>query len=772
MSLSEQRGPAAGGVGDGVQPDAGAVARDLAGSDKLPKPRGFRWRDTIGWLLVAAAVVVQLAMFRQFARREIVWCYPPNYDQLEFLDWSYLSALHMRQNFREGLAMAAGLRNRPVIAADPGVVEIPAPIGPRGLEEAPPPTEMMFTFQGALLSRVFGRSRLTLLMLNFFYFALFQCILVGTVRWATGQWSIALIALGLLLMAGAPFILAGGMFDFRMDFAALCLYGTFVCLVLRSGVFQSFRWSMVAAVAGALLFTMRFLTITYLAGTMGLTLLFLAFRWWRMRRIVPTESAPHPRRMASSQLRNAAIACLLILAVGIPAIVERFHALRDYYWVNHVTGPEKTIRALEQGVIDLKSNLMFYPTSLYQHQAGTDLFQVAGIALLAGILLAGVRWVMRRRTARDASEATRLDAPAACWFIVASFLTPLLVLTSDQSKSPVVGGILLGPLLLAIVIAIALLAGTNGEKRPHGSIRLGLIVIAIFVGWRGAAYAQARFAEHTGLIIYRPQIGKLDRLYGRMASAAVGMDWPAPSTGFDSSWDGMNYKAFEVLAFERQHQMLRPGEVLGNSIFARPPQEEQKLLQSADLTVLTESPPPPPGAFEYPADKALRELKPQFFDWCRRNCVQLDRVQFQPPVPITVTLFIRPAVKVHGRADGWIATEGTRITGLAEVLRARPDIVLTGRNAERDLPSPPRVTAVLNSQSLPPSPVPATLTYAGEQYRLELAIDPNKLPERGPIEITLSFEHGFGPGNELVMRLPDDGALSPLPAKRAVDQER
>ena len=67
-----------------------------------------------------------------------------------------------------------------------------------------------------LLLAIAGIFLLIGLWLGFAHFALFQVVLVWTVRAMTRRWSIALTALGLLLCARAPFRQPGGIFDFNI----------------------------------------------------------------------------------------------------------------------------------------------------------------------------------------------------------------------------------------------------------------------------------------------------------------------------------------------------------------------------------------------------------------------------------------------------------------------------------------------------------------------------------------------------------------------------
>src|SRR6202043_1491422 len=72
--------------------------------------------------------------------------------------------------------------------------------------------------------------------------------------------------LGRLLFQINPGAWAGGLLDFRINFSAYCLYGIWVCSVIRSHLFLDRRWTIGSGLIAALLVLTRFLTISYLLG--------------------------------------------------------------------------------------------------------------------------------------------------------------------------------------------------------------------------------------------------------------------------------------------------------------------------------------------------------------------------------------------------------------------------------------------------------------------------------------------------------------------------
>src|SRR5690348_2934326 len=156
-----------------------------------------------------------------------------------------------------------------------------------------------------------GASRLSALSLNFIYWAAFQLVLVATLRWLTGRWSATFMGWGLLLTTITPFFETGGsLFDFRLDFIAFCLFGIFLCVVIRSGVFADWRWSALAGLAAAVLGTFRFITLAYLLGIFVAFGILLSVQWVIRWRDLPGQQAVQRR------IRGMIVAGLVIALVA------------------------------------------------------------------------------------------------------------------------------------------------------------------------------------------------------------------------------------------------------------------------------------------------------------------------------------------------------------------------------------------------------------------------------------------------------------------------
>src|SRR5262249_22089789 len=77
-----------------VMEDPMAVT-DPAPPAALPAPAEPRRPALLPWLGLALLLALQYGMFRQYAEREVTWCYPRGYDQTVYLARSYACYEHI-----------------------------------------------------------------------------------------------------------------------------------------------------------------------------------------------------------------------------------------------------------------------------------------------------------------------------------------------------------------------------------------------------------------------------------------------------------------------------------------------------------------------------------------------------------------------------------------------------------------------------------------------------------------------------------------------------
>jgi hypothetical protein len=139
--------------------------------------------------------------------------------------------------------------------------------------------------------------------------------------------------------------------------------------------------------------------------------------------------------------------CLIALGIcAFPFMFASRVAIYNYYVVGDILGPEKAIRAAQEGVTTWWDAMRYYPVSIIAHHLGLPYF-VACLCLLVGILMCLARTPVQTRR-----RAWTSDVALEPLLVVAGVLFPLVILTLDVLKTPVVGGIVCVPLALFVVL--------------------------------------------------------------------------------------------------------------------------------------------------------------------------------------------------------------------------------------------------------------------------------------------------------------------------------
>lgn len=537
--------------------------------------------EALGWIVLVGILLIEWVLFRRFLLREVVWAYPPDFDQSAYLRQAY----ELYEQIR-----TAGVWQ--------GIIH--QPDAPQGA---------FLQLQAALLFKLLGHaSRFIALSLNFFYFALFQIALFSTLRWLTGRWSLAFVGVGLLMTACTTFNAAGGIYDFRMDFIALCLYGTFLCCVIRSRVFATAGWSFIAGLCGTLLVCFRFITVTYLMGLLGIMAVLV------LASVVRGKGSS--RHDGFGRLRGILIAGVPMMLLAGPLLWSRRAAIHDYYVVNHVTGAEKEVRAAAEGTTQLFNALIYYPISLRRDHTGNIFLGCAVIALLVGGLVA---WRLKRRRGDLPAEAQlrRFPLSLAIFFVLLSLLLPLAILTSDVSKSPVVAGILVPPLLWLVMLGMVGLTKSSrlSELRPSLEITLsGLaaLMIALGITVQARSYSYSRWMRE-----HRRGVQNIAALSDLIAEKSNARGWHDVQIFNDSFADYLNVQNVEILTYERHGYILKASDELA-SVLSIPEDRVFELLKASNFAILTRRIYPPPP-YDYPIDLELERLHPQLEAVCRRE---------------------------------------------------------------------------------------------------------------------------------------------------------
>src|SRR5712672_3544549 len=296
-------------------------------------------------VLLIALFSVETMIFYAHVARDIAPFYPANSDQLSYYLATYdlISGLHAR-----GLNVL--------------VEELLQPNSATGTT---------FVLQGALLSLIGGENRTAILSVNLVYLLALQFVFFVVIRTRTGRTDLAWIGTAFLLSLSTLFDGAGGIYDYRIDFSAFCLYGIWTCLLVWSGSFLRTRRTLVVAAVGILLVNSRFFRIVYVGGVLGTLVAVNTYEIWRNR-------SPYRTAVAARRVRNILLSGTIIAAICGARLFLSSAAIYDYYVIGHVLGEEKFIRAHELGLYTISDHLFFYPKSILKEHVGLLTLLMAG----------------------------------------------------------------------------------------------------------------------------------------------------------------------------------------------------------------------------------------------------------------------------------------------------------------------------------------------------------------------------------------------------------
>jgi hypothetical protein len=669
------------------------------------------------WLIILALIVVEYGFFAQLVRREIAWFIPTSYDQCQYLDISY--NIH-------------------------GKIVSDGPL--KGLMQSlwiPLPNGALFHILAALLCLVLGPSRLTVLTVHFLLFAGLQCSLAATLHWYSRRWSAAFFGLGLLLAAITPFFGAGGLLDARLDFGAFCLYGMFICAAVRSRLFASHRWAVVVGMTAAVLALYRHITVVYLAGIFTIAVGFFTLRWLLLKSRSPA------RRVATRQITGLLVAGSILAALLVPVLLLKFDALWKYYVVNVELGGDRDVRAAEFGVNTLQDHFLFYLKSLVTEHAGRNFLGIAGLALVAALAL----WLAARRHPSEGG-GPRIGPGSLAFFLGLCLVVPYAILTRMVSKSPVVGNILVIPLMWLVLLP---LLGVARRGLAPGKAKAALGILG-FVGctWGVFSHFQMECTMRGGWFAYGDDAKVVLTFHDDIVQCSRDAGLKNPHIAYDCIAEFLHAGVTDVRAFEQHGQNLQLSQLMpNNGVLAMDETAIRQALDQSHFVVLagesyfTES--------LYPFNQQMKAWQSELRAYCDRELIHIKRYAFQDT---SFDLYMRPWVNFHGNAGPWVTSKGLTLTGPGAVLTKASAIELRGKINLKLLGSVPVAKAAMKSMS-DWQPLPAALQVDDGEYRLRLTL-PVAHDLQDEVEIHLDFDRFFVPrdlgfgrdGRQLVVHTP------------------
>jgi hypothetical protein len=481
---------------------------------------------SLSWL--AFGLLLETMIFYLHVYLQIAPYYPRVYDQLTYM----LATTRILDDFSER-----------------GFVALVRPFF------SPMSTGIIFPLQGALVQLALGTSRAALLSTNLIYFIIAQLCVFLTARRSLGTTQAAWLPLALFIGCIGVFKTAGGIADYRIDFAAMCLFGIWVCSLSWTNEFTSRKFSVLAGAVAALLILTRFITAAYIGPILIILFLYVAFAKRR-------DDSCYFVRIA-----NILTSGIIVAVIALPALFLASGPINSYYVRGHLSGEEPAVRAAEVGVIDSISNIFYYPRALLDYQVGT-----AGVAIIAAALMVASIGKLRSRHLRLRNSFDSLV------FTVA-LATPLVVLSFDFSKSPVVIGIVLIPLMLLIAsIWQSFAAPLLGHRSLKWTTRLVVLAGAITFVINGTSHRNDLSPEDQT---------EIERLNFTIATYSA--EFEKPKIAFDRLVDYLNGATLRYY-FRQEYGPNRAAPAFTESlagIFAVRPEDALAALKSSDVVVLT-----------------------------------------------------------------------------------------------------------------------------------------------------------------------------------------
>ena len=686
---------------------------------------GWRLQDIDRhWAGLVLLFVLEAVLFYSQLADQITAFYPVNFDQVGF----YLQSYQLFERFQS--------QGWSALLAD--IIHPKAATG------------ATFAVQGAFLGIPGGPNRTALLSLNLIYFITLQIVMFWTVRARTRSIGLAWLSIALLLSCGTTFNFAGGLYDYRIDFAALCLYGIWTCLVVKSCGFRSVRSALIIAAVGSLLVSLRFFTVAYIGTVIaGLFIATLVSAWCNRTR------PGYP--LLIERARNIFVSGALTAAITFPLLFEARELIYNYYVVGHVLSDEKFIRALESGVKSFSDEMLYYPKTL----VFTHLGQLALWLMAATFLLSVARSTLLERTESTSLlgqlRQFRFDFLALALAIV----VPMAILTLDMSKSPVVGGIVVVPVILGIVLLCgpawpadayrSAEAATNGDAympprlwgmiRSRASVGIALLIVIVATG----GFLKSGTAVQRTMP--RLALERISSINETIARYIVDNDITLPSISIDRVTDYLNAGTIELYGFETLRRLidLKPRFGSGDyGIFATERDVALKLIKESDIVILSD--PKMDRAHPYPMNTKIQEYWDEMSAWTKNNRMLLlaDNIDGLP-----ISVYVRAPVKIGGVSGGWITSAGLIIDVDATQVARWPYIELDGPAPDyARLGGIPQPHATLSAPGQDTElALPVTIEVTDNKYRISIDAHAAASTPAGKKSIQLTFDRYFVPKN-------------------------
>jgi hypothetical protein len=568
--------------------------------------RSISWISVSGFLLLCLVII--FALYHKM-RDEVMPWYPRAFDQSGYLSQSY--RLYDRGK-SEGFVSVAS--KELWVHSSNGVLLAP---------------------EGALGMLLTKQVRLGCLSVNIAHLVVMLVALFAGLSLRYGLPS-GFLVLGLYLASESLFLTGGGL-DFRRDFSAECLYGTMIGLWFVSNGLERRASAVALGCCAALLVAARFISVTYICEIVGALCCFFAVG--RLRTALGKNRAWG--HLDTQRFKNLLLAAIPFISVAALLLVHNARDIFVYYGVGHFLGTEKQIRMAEWGTTEFWPAVSFYPRTLLMGHLGP----ACDLLLLGTVLVAVLSRLIGKKAPSDLRENSS-GAAINTWFLSASILCPLLTLTADSAKAPVVANILVPSIVATAAFVFATLTSGGGlvEKIwPAFAFCAGLWLFS---------HGLARPSELTPP---QPLAGQIDSVFEALNSELARGPFKTPRIAFLDTSEYFNANTLNAWSYEHHGKSTDCTSSLGGSVFAQTKENLFSGLEAADIVLL----PDKPNRGPYPFFDSLRE------SWSTIRNYTLRNLSVRGTFPVgeqNVGIFVRSCIIPEGLSGEWISGEGIVIS--------------------------------------------------------------------------------------------------------------
>jgi hypothetical protein len=671
--------------------------------------------------LLCLLFIFEALLFWAFYNREVAWCPPTNSDQAA----NFVSTYRLQED---------------VLAHGSGKFW-------KAIWNSQNPTGVAIPIEGAIAGIIMGGTRFPQLCVNYFLFLVLQAVAFYTARTVWDSRFCGYMLVGLILCEATAWCEAGGLFDFRIDFMAYCLYGVWACTVLRSNLFLDRRWALGSGVIAAFLVLHRFLALAYLLSVCaGFAFLCAIFAF-----LARSDAALMGR--LRQRLKNLGLSCAALIVLVAPILLLNSKAIWNYYVVGHILNEEKYIRASEGSAYDLIGHLQYYPRSIINDHLGQSFFLALTIAIAGSVVTS---WLHKKRKPESIFSNQEILG-LEFGFLLCVIVGPILILTADIAKSPVVGGIAGVPFALLVVVLVNAVVPTQNEfaSQPSGKLLAGSAMLVLGLGIFNQI---SKGCRHRPEFADRAPLSQLTNLNQWLVNYAREYGWKNPTVSLDLISSSLNSATITATGFEKTGELLEFRGLLGCSIFGETREKALEFLENSNFVILTS----PHQSGKYPFSQAIAAYWSDLKAWADKHLILARRLEFDNYYPAALTVYTQPTAQLRDISGDWITSKGVLIEAKRSDLERFPVIRLKGAAAFSNLPKVPAVTANLEPPDGSP-PIPAIFHQLDNRYEIELNTSSTRIPAQELVRIRVKFDTFFvrkdaalhNDYRELVVRSPD-----------------